>query len=81
MFILGLFDLKTTCPSEKEEQERIDRLSTPATPEFYKEQIRKDIQCTFEHALDMLKKCEPGTGEAEFYMDIIKANEQFHIGM
>lgn len=59
--------MKTTC-------------TTPETPEFYKEQIEKDIRATFEHALDMLKKCDAGSGEAEFYMDIVKANEVYHCG-
>lgn len=46
--------------------------ATPETPEFYLECIKKDVREIFEHAVDMLKKCDPDTNEFNFFKGIIE---------
>lgn len=56
--------MKTVCP-------------TPETPEFYMSCICDDMQLTYEHSLDMLKKCKVKSDEWEFYHSILTAYSNY----
>jgi hypothetical protein len=52
--------MRTTCP-------------IPQSPDFYKEQVEKDMRDTCDHALDMLKKCEVNSDSWDYYFFIVRS--------
>lgn len=57
--------MKTTCPA-------------PDTPEFYADQVDKDMRATCDHALDMLKKCEVESHQWDFYFAVVRHYVSYH---
>ncbi len=51
--------------------------TTPETPEFYRDCLKKDIRLVFENAASNLVKCESYSEEFDFYFSIIEKYKHY----